>query len=121
MVEKAPFKKQGGLWHFPPDLRRYAGYPEAKTPTIEWRDVKPWEDTMLVIGTQRGRSAAFFLLVSGNGDSYPMFMSDAADMMQRAVVTRGTITGRWTIVKKGQNYGIKFLEDIEGGEEALAA
>jgi hypothetical protein len=114
MAEKAPFKKSGGLWHSPPkekDLNN-PDVPVHKRPTLEWREVKEWRETMLVIGQQRGRSAAFFLLCGGGGagtDSYPMFMSDATEMMKTATIVQGTVTGRWTIVKKGQNYGLKYL------------
>ena len=108
---KAPFKKSGGLWHFPPSEQAVnnPNIDPHKRPTLEWRDVEPWWDTMLVVGQQRGRSAAFFLLVSSNGDSYPMFMSDALEMMKTATIANGTITGTWTVIKKGRNYGVQFL------------
>lgn len=113
MLDKAPFKKSGGLWHFPPTDKELNDprMPIHKRPTLEWREVKEWRETMLVIGQQRGRSAAFFLLCGGDGgtDSYPMFMSDAAEMMKTATIIKGTVTGRWTVIKRGQNYGIKYL------------
>ena len=123
MVDKAPFKKRGGLWHYPPpkEAVENPNVPIGKRPTLEWREVRPWHDTMLVTGIQRGRSAAFFLMIGGERgqDSFPMFLSDFADMVKTATVERGTVTGWWVVVKKGQNYGIKYLGEGPLSNEML--
>lgn len=115
----APFKKEGGLWHYPPDLSesKWRGTPIEKRPTLEWREIEKWHDTMLLVGQQRGRSAAFFLLVGRDHQTYPMFMSDSLEMMQTATIARGTVTGHWTVVKKGRNFGLKYLPETEAASE----
>lgn len=116
----APFKKNGSLWHYPPTDQELNNprVSADKRPTLEWREVGPWEDTMLVVGQQRGRSAAIFLLVGSDGKtSYPMFMSDASEMMRSATIDRGKITGRWAVVKKGRNFGLRYLPESGATDE----
>lgn len=78
--------------------------------TIVWKENFEFEDELYVLGMSRGRSAANFTLVSQtNGKSYNLFMTDMVDMLQNGVINKGKIKGKWTFVKRGQNYGIKFL------------
>jgi hypothetical protein len=78
--------------------------------TFDWRE--PWEfvDTFKITGYGRGRSAAYFDLESQTtGLKCVMMMSDISELILNATLVKGEVTGRWTFVKKGANYGIKYL------------
>ena len=80
--------------------------------TYEWRE--PWEfvDTYQITGYSRGRSAAYFNLVSkATGMKCSMFLTDMTDILTTVNINKGKIKGRWIFVKRGQNYGIKYLGD----------
>jgi hypothetical protein len=80
---------------------------------IVWKENFEFEDTMWLSGMSRGRSAANFNLVSQtDGKNYNLFMTDIVDMIQNAAINKGKIKGKWTFVKRGQNYGIKLVEEI---------
>lgn len=72
--------------------------------------------TMTIVGTERGRSAARFILRQDldNGDDYRyiMFMSEVLNMMQKGKVIEGEVTGVWTFCKRGQNYSLRFVHDV---------
>ena len=78
--------------------------------TIEWRDNEPFRAKMKVVSVNRGRSAAYFELRSDEGVIYPMFMTDMFDMVTLTVVKKGVVSGSWVGCKRGENYGIRFLE-----------
>jgi hypothetical protein len=67
-----------------------------------------FEATMEVAGIRRRRSAANFILRSGDRD-YTMFMSEALDMIKAADIAAGTVCGVWTFCKRGQNYSLRFV------------
>lgn len=95
--------RSGGGWGDEPD---------------EWRDNQPFYGTLVLADTERGRSAAQFTWAgtgSLTGTSYPMFITDAADLMMSADgVRNATVTGWWIVVKRGQNYGLMRLRrDLE--------
>lgn len=75
---------------------------------IEWRPNEEIELTLYYGGYTRGRSAVTFYWVDANGHEYPMFIKDFEDMMLR-VDTIKPAKGIFTYVKRGQNYGIKFV------------
>ena len=78
-----------------------------------WKENYEFEDTLIITGMSRGRSAANFNLQSTiNSKNYNLFMTDIVDLIQKATINKGTIKGRWTFVKRGSNYGIKLLETI---------
>jgi len=56
----------------------------------------------------RGRSAVGFEMVRSNGKTVNMFVSDFHIVIPHMV--NGKVTGRFTFIKKGQNYGCKLLE-----------
>jgi hypothetical protein len=64
--------------------------------------------TMRVIGIQRGRSAAKYILKSG-GKSYTMFMSEMLDMIKATTISTGIVGGLWTFCKRGTNYSLRFV------------
>ena len=83
----------------------YAGYGE-----YEWRENEPFIDVIEYQGYSRGRSAANFSFKSCmNGQTYNMFMTDMSDIIPH--MQKGILKGRFKFVKRGQNYGLRLLED----------
>ena len=79
-----------------------------------WKENYEFEDILIITGMSRGRSAANFNLQSTvNGKNYNLFMTDIVDLIQKATINKGEIKGKWTFVKRGNNYGIKLIEIIE--------
>lgn len=76
----------------------------------EWRPNKPFECTLQYEGFSRGRSSAGFAFKDQDGHSYWMFMTDMDDLI-RAGARPLEVRGTFEFVKRGQNYGIKFLEE----------
>lgn len=122
-VIKVPFDFRGNLMHYSYDwqnldktLTENPGYGFA----YEWRDNQPFQANLHLNTYQRGRSAAYFVWEeTGTAKSFPMFLTDMLDMLQRATITRGIITGWWIVAKRGANYGIKLyaLDNEEGSTE----
>lgn len=67
-----------------------------------------FEDTLTYKDFQRGRSSAQFSFTRSNGKSVIVFMKDMDIFIPRIV--NGQITGTFTFVKRGQNYGVTILE-----------
>lgn len=107
---KTPWASHGLLHH--PGVRKVvegvATYPDVQ----EWRDNDEFEATLKLRGTERGRSAAFFRweVVGGDlpaGTILPMFITDVGHVLMGGIAESGGIaTGRWFVVKRGQNYGV---------------
>jgi hypothetical protein len=120
---QAPFTQDGHLMHYPQD--RYTGtYVDAvyvPGPVIgpDWRPIEPFDATLTISDMHRGRSAAYFECVDGDGHKFPMFMTDLLDVIRTMDVRRGTVAGRWVVGKRGQNYGIR-LAAVEGGASHAA-
>lgn len=101
-----PVDYQGNLMHYPDT--QYVLH-EGKSATIQpmWMPNKPFEAKLLLQTLQRGRSAAYFIWVdTSTNKTYPMFMIDMIDVMQRKTVVKGVAIGTWQVRKRGQNYGI---------------
>lgn len=78
---------------------------------IVWKENYEFEDTLVLTGMSRGRSAANFNLKSEtDSKDYNLFMTDIVDMIKMADINKGKVKGLWTFVKRGQNYGIKLIE-----------
>lgn len=92
----APFNENGDLMH----------YPEGWYTNIEWRKVEPFQGRLRLEGYARGRSAAYFYWLDGQGHRYPMFLADVAALLQERDVVAGEVHGWWRVVKRGQNYGL---------------
>lgn len=115
----APYTADGQLMHtVPPDPS-----------DVYWLDNHPFDATLQLVSTERGSSAAYFVwnVVSDEpyspnlpGREFPMFMSDAADLIRQGLATRrgGAVRARWQVVKRGSNYGIQAIgfADVEGGD-----
>jgi len=66
--------------------------------------------TMRVVDMSRGRSAANFTLKDEKGIEYNMFMKDMLYLIQNCIIDKGVVSGKWTFVKRGNNYGIMLIE-----------
>lgn len=76
---------------------------------------KPNEEVELTVhynGYGRGRSAVTFYWKDDNGHQYPMFIKDVDELLRQDMGT-SSVHGIFTYVKRGANYGIKFLRRAE--------
>lgn len=112
---RTPWSASGLLHH--PGFRRVDANSNETWPDVqEWRDNEPFEAVIQFKGTERGRSAAFFRWENvDTGQMYPMFISDIGHMIMQGTRFEegGTIRGRWYVVKRGQNYGIRLEDPTE--------
>lgn len=79
---------------------------------------KPNEEVELTLHYQdygRGRSAVTFYWTDDEGHEYPMFIKDVDELL-RQNIGASSIHAIWTYVKRGQNYGIKFLRRVDDKE-----
>ena len=77
-----------------------------------WRPNEEVELTLHYKGYGRGRSAVTFYWVDQNGHEYPMFIKDIDELLKLDMGT-SSVHAVFTYVKRGQNYGIKFLRRAE--------
>lgn len=76
---------------------------------FDMRDNHVFQDTLVFKEYGRGRSSITFTMKRQSaGTTVSVFVSDFADMLPFMV--NGQITGKFTFVKKGSNFGCKFLE-----------
>ena len=86
------------------DTDRYMG-------RYEWRPNLPFRAVLSYDGYARGRSSAGFVFKDENGHRYWMFMTDI-DAAIRAGVQPLEIRGEFEFVKRGQNYGVRFIREV---------
>lgn len=93
-VTQAPYDGQGNLLNYPETWKGSQMYP-----------IVPFTGTLKLIDYEKGRSAVNMIFQDVNtGKKYPMFLSTFFDITER--MTHRVINGTWTVVKRGQNYGI---------------
>lgn len=115
-VKTAPYDRHGNLCHHHTDG---VWYDQDETPAPgkgrtphgpEWRPIKEFTTAIRYDGYARGRSAAYFLWRDTNSNArYPMFLADIDDMIRSGMLTGTLVAGRFTVVKRGQNYGIRYV------------
>lgn len=71
------------------------------------RDNFEFEDTLKLVGYSKGRSSVGFTFERSDGTTVNFFLSDFFAIAHKLV--DGRITGRFTFVKKGQNYGCRMI------------
>lgn len=76
-----------------------------------WEPNRVFEDTLTLKSYGRGRSSTLFYMVRKNGTGVCVFVSDFYNMVRSPNFSGGTITGRFTFVKKGRNYGCQLVEE----------
>lgn len=91
-------------------------YPDRNLhPDMQWRDNDVFAVKLKMLGTERGRSAAFFRWEVQEGDLpagtlLPMFITDVGHVIMHGMPqVGGVIEGQFFVVKRGQNYGITPL------------
>lgn len=82
-----------------------------KSKKVIWKPNEEVELTLRYKGYGRGRSAVTFYWVDENGHDYPMFIKDVDELLRQDMGT-SSVHAIFTYVKRGANYGIKFLRKI---------
>ena len=77
-----------------------------------WKPNEEIELTLHYNGYGRGRSAVTFYWKDDNNHQYPMFIKDVDELLRQDMGT-SSVHGIFTYVKRGANYGIKFLRRAE--------
>ena len=92
--------------------RVYNGEEVVKGSNEVWKPNKEVELTLHYQGYGRGRSAVTFYWVDDDGHKYPMFLKDVDELL-RQDIGASSIHAIFTYVKRGDNYGIKFLRRVD--------
>ena len=92
--------------------RVYNGEEVVKGSNEVWKPNKEVELTLHYQGYGRGRSAVTFYWVDDDGHKYPMFIKDVDELL-RQDIGASSIHAIFTYVKRGDNYGIKFLRRVD--------
>ena len=108
-LDKAPFDGHGNMKTWVRGRYRHESQDEYDAHTV-WRDNVPFEATMELTGFGRGMSSARFHWQDHEGHRYEMFMKEMGDLILATTLERGVVHGKWIICKRGQNYGLKFVE-----------
>ena len=95
------------------EMLRYVGWTYERKPDGEdyfkWIPNHIWSDTINIVSIERGQSAAHFIVKSEvTGKTYYMFMKDLLNMLLNHTVENGRISGAFTYVQRGKNFGIKI-------------
>ena len=77
-----------------------------------WKPNKEVELTLHYNGYGRDRSAVPFYWKDEDGHQYPMFIKHVDELLRQDMGT-SSVHGIFTYVKRGANYGIKFLRRAE--------
>jgi len=88
------------------EIETYSGRKEV------WKPNEEIELTLHYNGYGRGRSAVTFYWKDDNNHQYPMFIKDVDELLRQDMGT-SSVHGIFTYVKRGANYGIKFLRKVE--------
>lgn len=83
-----------------------------------WKPNEEIELTLHYKDYGRGRSAVTFYWVDDNGHEYPMFIKDVDELLRQDMGT-SSVHAIFTYVKRGANYGIKFLRRVEDKDSKL--
>lgn len=75
----------------------------------DWRPNEPFRARLKLLGTERGRSAAYYKWQAvEDWRVYPMFITDMARLVTLGTTFEagGFVDAEWVVVKRGMNYGI---------------
>lgn len=84
------------------EIETYSGRKEM------WKPNEEVELTLHYNGYGRGRSAVTFYWKDDNNHQYPMFIKDVDELLRQDMGI-SSVHGIFTYVKRGANYGIKFV------------
>lgn len=108
---KVPFSKETGqqLHWANPDT---AFYEPQDCRWVVWRDWFTFDATLELDSVRSGNSAKYLVVVDRATDKrYVLFVADLVAAARTTTITNGRITGRWGFCKRGQNYGVYWMED----------
>jgi len=78
--------------------------------TLRWEPATEFEDTLVLVDTERGQSAARLVVHSvTNGNRYQMFFADFVKMLKQIDMRRGIFVGIFVHCKRGSNYAIRYV------------
>lgn len=80
--------------------------------SLTWIDNYIFEATLSVGEVSRGRSSVKFSMHDETAE-YEMFAKGFSEMVKTAVINKGKVTGKWCYVKRGANYGIEYLGEVD--------
>lgn len=109
---KVPYDEHGNLLHYP--LKKFDYTKRGYVDLSDYRENAPFEASLVLCDMRRGRSAAYFTWVDTGvfEHHYPMFMSEMCNLIILVSNMKyGVVAGTWEACKRGQNYGIKLLEE----------
>lgn len=86
--------------------------PYYKSPVYIWKPNGEFELTLNYENYSRGRSSVTFYFRDEYGHRYPMFMTDFDDLLKENIGVHN-IRAIFTYVKRGQNYGLKFVRKCD--------
>jgi hypothetical protein len=76
-----------------------------------WKENFIFEDDLQFLGFYRGCSSAGTTFESLNDHrKYTMFLKDLEELILVDGIRSGIVHGKFTFVKRGQNYGIKYVK-----------
>ena len=88
----------------------YHSFPIRGPLPLHWEPATEFQDTLVLVDTERGRSAARLVAHSvTNGNRYQMFFADFVKMLKQIDMHKGIFVGRFIPVKRGSNYAIQWL------------
>jgi hypothetical protein len=97
-ILKVPFDKNGNQEHYP---NEWGGHKE-------YKDNYEFFSTLTFSHFSRGRSAAYAHFIATSGMKCTMFLKDFEESVP--YIKNGALTGTFTFVKRGQNFGVKIVK-----------
>lgn len=90
------------------NMLEYDGYGYARKGE---KDIVEFVATMAFKQYTKGRSSLRFLLEDENGGEWSMMAQCIDDFVKRSM--NGVVTGKWTMCKRGANYGLLLIKGEE--------
>lgn len=97
-VIQVPFDTNGNQMHHSSDFGTFK----------EYRDNYEFFGTLTFSHFMRGRSAAYAVFFGSSGKKYTMFLNELEEVVPE--LHEGCLTGTFTFVKHGQNFGVKLIK-----------
>lgn len=110
-ITEAPFQPANSAY-YGQQHDKFLSYPGYRDSFM--RPVQDFVSEMKVVDWERGRSAMTIWMEDPKGTRYPMFMKDYfALTTQREQSALATYECEWSFVKRGANYGIRWVDAVE--------